>query len=599
MTLINGLEDTLKQLRYLNKYLRHYKLRLGLGILFVGASVFFSVLIPSRIGQALDHILSRTKDIAEFNGESYMAILGDDILRFSLMILGLSVLSGIFMYLMRKTIIVMSRLIEYDLRKEIYEHYQKLDTGFYKRNKVGDLMSRISEDVSKVRMYLGPAILYGIRVAFLFTFVIFCMFSVSTTLTLYTLLPLPFLSLSIYYVSSIINKKSAVIQAQVAKINSIAQETYAAIRIVKSYVRESEFQSYFKEQSEIYRLKSLELARVQALFFPLMILLVSLSTLLTIYIGGKLVVQGEIQPGNIAEFVIYINMLTWPITSIGWIASIIQQAEASQARINEILTIKSEITTGVIPLADTKGQLTLENVSFTYPDTGITAIKNISFQINPGERIAIVGRTAAGKSTLAELILRLYDTTEGTIKVDGTDIRELSLHDLRSRIGYVPQNVFLFSDSIANNIAFGNNETDQDAVHRYADVAAIKEDILSFSEGFETQVGERGVTLSGGQKQRISIARALIKEPDIIILDDCLSAIDANTEHKILAELDGALEGKTTLIITHRISNLMTFDRIFVLEEGALRHIGNHEELMALDGYYKHIVDHQFGEQLS
>ncbi len=548
------------------------------------------VLVPREIRKALDYIIQKTTEqTPEFTGN-----YNSDILRFAGIVIGLSILMGIFMYLMRKTIIVMSRLIEYDIRKEIYLHYQKLDLAFYKKNKTGDLMARISEDVSKVRMYLGPAIMYGIRVALLFTFVIYSMFEVNTTLAMYSLLPLPFLSLSIYYVSSIIHKRSDLIQKQIAKLSSIAQEVYSGIRVVKSYVKEDKFYDYFDEQSEDYKQKALDLARVNALFFPLMILLVSVSTLLTIYIGGKLVASGQITTGNIAEFVIYINYLTWPITSIGWIASIIQQAEASQSRINEILKVDPEIQSPKSEPVVFNGEIEFRNVSFTYPDTGIEALKNISFKLKKGDKLAILGRTASGKSTIADLLLRFYDVTEGSILIDGVDIRELDTNNLRERIGYVPQNVFLFSDSIKNNIAFGLDNIDDTSVENYAEKAAVRSDIKELPKQFETEIGERGVTLSGGQKQRLSIARALIKKPDIIILDDCLSALDANTEHKILSYLDEELRSKTSIVITHRISNLIDFDKIIVLDHGELVEEGRHEELANLNGFYSQILRTQY-----
>jgi len=534
---------------------------------------------------------TNTQDIADPGN------LSNDILKFAGIVIGLSMLMGLFMYLMRKTIIVMSRLIEYDIRKEIYGHYQTLDLAFFKKNKTGDLMARISEDVAKVRMYLGPALMYGIRVALLFSFVIFAMFQVNTKLALYSLLPLPFLSISIYYVSSIIHKRSDLIQKQISKLSSISQEVYSGIRVVKSYAKESQFLNFFTDQSEDYKQKALDLARVNALFFPLMILLVSMSTLLTIYVGGVLVSKGEITTGNIAEFVIYINYLTWPITSIGWIASIIQQAEASQKRINEILEIKPEIQNTLEDPIDLNGDIEFENVSFTYPDTGIQALKNVSFKIKKGEKLAILGRTASGKSTIADLLLRFYDVTEGRILVDGKDIRSMDLYNLRNKIAYVSQNVFLFSDSIANNIKFGRPDSSPSLVEEYAEKAAIRSDINGLPEQFETVIGERGVTLSGGQKQRLSIARALIKEPDMIVLDDCLSALDANTEHKILNYLDVELADKTSIIITHRISKIMKFDKIIVLEKGELVEEGSHDYLIENGTYYPQILNMQFEQQ--
>ena len=584
--------NSLESLAYLNKYLLRYKLRLALGVLFVGLSVYFSILIPPTIRNALNFIQDKTK--AEgLPDVPFIEYLGSDVLRFGIMVIGFSIISGFFMYCMRKTIIVMSRLIEYDLRKDIYKKYQDLDLAFYKRSQTGDLMSRISGDVSKVRMYLGPAIMYGIRVTFLFSFIIYSMFSVHSTLTLYALLPLPFLSISIYYVSSIINKRSTLIQEQVAKLNSIAQEVYSGIRIVKSYVKESAFTDYFESESTDYKNKALRLARVQALFFPLMILLVSISTLITIYLGGTLVMKGEITTGNIAEFIIYINMLTWPITSIGWIASLIQQAAASQTRINKILMTEPAITSSVSDAGQIQGTIEFRNVSFTYPDTGIEALKNVSFKVNKGERIAIVGKTASGKSTIADLLLRFYDTTEGEILIDGKNIKEHDLHNLRFKIGYVPQNVFLFSNTVEENIGFGMLDSALDSVKEYAAIAAVDRDIEQFRDQYGTMVGERGVTLSGGQKQRLSIARALIKEPDLVIMDDCLSAVDANTEFQILSHLNASLKDKTSIIITHRISNLLTFDRILVLQEGRLKQYGTHDELMSKDGFYKQLVEHQ------
>jgi ATP-binding cassette subfamily B protein len=584
----------LKNLRYLNKYLLKYKWRLLLGTLFVGLANLFQVLVPQQIRKALDFILEKT---TKLDGDTTIDVISGDILEFAAIVIGFSILMGFFMYLMRKTIIVMSRLIEYDIRKEIYIHYQKLDLAFYKINKTGDLMSRISEDVSKVRMYLGPAIMYGIRVALLFSFVIFSMFQVNTTLALYSLLPLPFLSISIYYVSRIIHKRSDLIQKQISKLNSIAQEVYSGIRVVKSYVKEDHFLNYFDKQSEDYKNKALGLAKVNALFFPLMILLVSVSTLLTIYIGGILVTKDEISTGNIAEFVIYINYLTWPITSIGWIASIIQQAEASQKRINEMLEVEPKITNPVNDPVDYEGEIEFKNVSFTYPDTGVQALKNISFKVKQGERLAILGRTASGKSTVADLLMRFYDVSEGQILIDGKDIRELDMDNLRQRIAYVPQNVFLFSESIENNIKFGYPQADRESVIKYSERAAVRSDIEDLPHQFDTVIGERGVTLSGGQKQRLSIARALIKDPDIIVLDDCLSALDANTEYKILRYLDGELGDKTAIIITHRISNLMDFDKIIVLDHGEIVEKGTHETLAAIkDGFYNQILKNQFSE---
>lgn len=585
----------MKNLRYLNKYFWKYKWRLALGTLFVGASQFFMVLAPKEISHALDFMVEKSQEVADSdNTQSFYDLFGQEILSFSGTVIGLFLLMGFFLYCMRKTIIVMSRLIEYDIRKEIYQHYQSLDLAFYKRNKTGDLMARLSEDVSKVRMYLGPGMMYGIRVALLVTFVIIAMFQVSPKLTLYTLLPLPFLSLSIYYVSSIIHKRSDLIQRQVSKLNSISQEVYSGIRIVKSYVKEEQFLEYFDDESENYKHKALDLAKVNALFFPLMIILMNISTIITIYVGGTLYVEGEITVGNLLEFIIYIGYLNWPITSIGWIASIVQQAEASQNRINEILKIEPEITSPIEDRHPLSGHIEFRNVSFTYPDTGIEALKNVSFKVAPGERLAIVGRTASGKSTIADLLLRFYDVTKGEILIDGKNIKDIDLNNLRSRVGYVPQNVFLFSDTIEDNVRFGRIEADSEMVQEFSKYAAIDEDIKELPEGYDTYVGERGVTLSGGQKQRLSIARALIKEPDIILMDDSLSAIDANTEHQILSYLDDALKSKTSIIITHRVSSLLEFDNILVLENGEIEEFGSHNKLIDTGGYYSQIVKKQY-----
>ena len=493
----------------------------------------------------------------------------------------------------------MSRLIEYDLRKEIFGHLEKMDLAFFKKNKTGDLMSRVSEDVGKVRMYIGPALLYGINLVSLFVLTISSMINVSPTLSLYTLLPLPFLSISIYYVSRMINKKSGLIQKQLGNITSLAQETYSGIRVIKSYGKERQFSANFKEESEVFKTKSLDLARVNALFFPLMILLISASNILVIYIGGLEVAKGNITPGNIAEFVMYVNMLTWPVTSIGWIASLIQQAEASQERINELLNEESILDKSGKNLRAISGNLKFENVSFTYTDTGVHALKNINFEIKAGEKIAIIGKTAAGKSTIADLILRMYDPTGGKILLDGIPINEHDIDHLRQRIGYVPQDVFLFSDSVSNNVAFGKQTTDQQEIETYASYAAIHKELSELPEGYETFVGERGVTLSGGQKQRISIARAFIKDPDIVILDDCLSAVDTDTERKIMSYLNKALEDKTSLIITHRIHNLLSFDKIMVIDEGKIVEYGTHDELIDKGGYYNDLVESQSLEEIN
>ena len=526
------------------------------------------------------------------------ASLAKILLFFGVVVLLLALTAGVFMYFMRQTIIVMSRLIEFDLRNEIFSHYEKLDLAFYKKNNTGDLMARITEDVSKVRMYLGPAIMYGINLVGLFTMVIYAMLSVSVELTLYALLPLPFLSISIYYVSNLINKKSTAIQQQLSVLNSASQEVYSGIRVIKSYVQELPMARFFSKESETYKDKTMELARVQALFHPLMLLLIGMSTIVTVYVGGLQVIKGNITPGNIAEFVIYVNMLTWPVTAIGWVASIVQQAAASQKRINEFLETKPDIENeeNAISVEKITGKIEFQNVRFVYPDTGIQALRNISFTLQPGERLAIIGRTGTGKTTIADLLLRMYNVTDGQIFIDNRNIRNYNLSSLRQKIGYVPQDSFLFSDTVAANVAFGTHDADLDKIKEFTKYAAVYQEIKGLSKGFDTVVGERGVTLSGGQKQRISIARALIKEPDIIILDDCLSAVDANTEQTILGYLNGALADKTTIIITHRIYSSLQFDKIIVLEDGLISEAGTHEELLASKGFYFEMLEKQKSE---
>ena len=570
------------------------------GIVFVSASNYFRAWQPQVIREALDFLLEKIESLKTATGsaaEVLHAELAAELMKFGLIVLGLALMMGIFMYFMRQTIIVVSRLIEYDLRKEIFTHYEKLDIAFYKRNNTGDLMSRITEDVSKVRMYLGPAILYGINLTSLFVWVIYSMFSVNVELSLYSLAPLPLLSISIYYVSNLIHKKSEIIQEQLAQLTSISQEVYSGIRVIKSYVQAGPMGRFFQSESEDYKVKSLELAKINALFFPLMLLLIGTSTIITVYIGGLKVASGELTTGNIAEFVIYVNMLSWPVTAIGWIASIIQQASASQKRINQFLKTEPSVLNSEINSGKLDGKIAFKNVIFDYPDTGIRALNDVSFELKPGQKLAVIGRTGSGKTTIADLLVRLYDVSEGVIEIDGKDIRKTDLANLRERVGYVPQDVFLFSDTISKNIQFGRRDATQAQVETYAKYAAIKEDILGLPEKFETMVGERGVTLSGGQKQRVSIARALIKEPDIVILDDCLSAVDTNTEQQILDYFDTALADKTAIIITHRIYGLIQFDKIIVLDEGKITEVGTHEELLANKGYYFEMYDKQLREE--
>lgn len=588
---------------YLKKFFWKYRGRLVLGVLFVGLANWFRVWQPQVIREALDTVVGLTKHYNESGGfaahPEALGELGNKVAWFGLEVIALALLMGLFMFSMRQTIIVVSRLIEYDMRKELFAHYEQLDQAFYKRNRTGDLMSRISEDVSKVRMFLGPTILYGIDLIFLFALTIGSMIRVSPTLTFWSLLPLPFLSISIYWVSTMINRRSEKIQQQLAVLTSSAQEVYSGIRVVKSYAQEDAMGKWFEEQSENYRAKSLSLIRVDAFFFPLMTLLVGISVVITVYVGGLEVVAGRLTAGNIAEFVIYITMLTWPVTAIGWIASLTQQAAASQKRINEFLQTQPQVASPDNPVSSEQGftgAIRFDNVSFTYPDTGIKALENISFELKKGQKMAIIGRTGSGKTTIADLLVRMYDTTEGHILFDNIDIRKYHLHEIRRRVGYVPQDVFLFSDTVFGNIAFGKDGITREDAEKYAEGAAIHEEILGLPLGYDTVVGERGVTLSGGQKQRVSIARAFAKQPDIILLDDCLSAVDTQTESRILSYLNGALANKTALIITHRIYGMMEFDKIIVLDNHRIVEEGTHEELLQKGGYYAEMYERQSAE---
>ncbi|MBK8429081.1 MAG: ABC transporter ATP-binding protein [Lewinellaceae bacterium] len=593
----------MKHLSYLYKFFWIYRWRFLLGIVFVGLANWFRVLQPQVIREALDTVIAQVKYYKEHGGiAAHPDAFGDlsvEIARFGGAVIGLALLMGLFMFFMRQTIIVMSRLIEYDMRKEVFAHYEALDLAFYKRNATGDLMSRISEDVSKVRMFLGPTILYGIDLIFLFVLAISSMLRVSVTLTLWSLLPLPFLSISIYWVSTIINKRSEKIQQQLATLTSTAQEVYSGIRVVKSYVHEQAMGRWFADQSEEFRQKSLKLVRVDAFFFPLMSLLIGASIIITVYVGGLQVIAGNLTAGNIAEFVIYINMLTWPVTAIGWIASLTQQAAASQKRINEFLQTQPTITNQAPPrpagqvIPALNGHIRFEQVSFVYPDTGIQALNNVSFEVLPGQRLAIIGRTGSGKTSIADLMVRMYDATKGRILIDGVDIRAHDLFHLRRSIGYVPQDVFLFSDSVMGNIAFGKDGITREEAEFFAKSAAVHDEIQGLPQGYDTIVGERGVTLSGGQKQRVSIARAFAKKPDIVILDDCLSAVDTNTESQILGYMESALSDKTAIIITHRIYGMLQFDKIIVLDDGGVAEEGTHEELLSRGGYYAEMFEKQ------
>lgn len=585
---------SLKQLWTLNTYFLKYKWRFLAGIVFVLLMNYFRIVQPQMIREALDLVVEELKNPSPNARQT----LGPQLVRFGLIVFGCAVLMGLFMYFMRQTIIVISRLIEYDLRKNIFAHYSTLDQTFYRKQTTGDLMSRVTEDVSKVRMYLGPAVLYAIDLAALIALVVFSMVQVDLTLSLLTLLPLPFLSISIYYVSTLINRKSTLIQRQLAKLTSIAQEVFSGIRIVKSYTQEKAMSGFFREETEEYRTHTLDLSRVNALFFPLIMLLTGLSTVIIVWAGVYRVQSGAVTPGNIAEFVIYINMLTWPVTAIGWLASIVQQAEASMKRINEFLNTKPAVeSSGAYKPEKLQGRIEFKNVSFVYPNTGTLALDHVSFVIEPGARLAIIGKTAAGKTTIAELLLRLFDVTSGEILIDGINIKDYDLNTLRKKIGYVPQDHFLFSETIHNNIRLGVPELGEEAVWQSARYAAIEEEINQLPDKMQTILGERGVSLSGGQKQRVAIARALAMNPDVLLLDDCLSAVDTRTEKNIIQAFEQVLNHKTAILITHRLNHLMGFNQILVLHKGRLEESGTHDELIRKKGIYFKLLERQKWEE--
>ncbi len=587
----------MKELSYLNKYLFKYKYRLLLGLLFIIISNVFAIIPAQIVRRAINLVEENISLFKAYGGfdlqEMIYSIFAGSILVYGVAILVLALLKGIFTFLTRQTIIVVSRLIEYDLKNEIYAHYQQLPMSFYRRQNTGDLMARISEDVSRVRMYLGPGIMYGLNLFTLFAILIPYMFSVNVRLTLYTLIPLPILSISIYYVNNIINRQSEEIQRSLSGLSTYVQEAFSGIRVLKSFIREKDSVQNFSVASDDYKDKSIRLERVNALFFPLIMALVGLSSVITIFIGGVEVIKGAISPGVIAEFIIYVNMLTWPVTSLGWITSIIQRAAASQKRINEFLLTKNDIVSEENLVREIKGDVTLENVSFVYADSGIKALDRISFSVKAGESIAIVGTTGSGKSTIANIIPRLLDVTSGQILIDDMNVKQYNLHNLRSQIGYVPQDVFLFSETVYNNIAFGSIKLSEDQVEEAAYHADLKNTIQNFPDGFATRVGERGVTLSGGQKQRVSIARAIVRDPKILILDDCLSAVDTKTENTILNSLKDIMQKRTTIIVSHRVSSAKLADKIIVLDDGKIVEQGTNESLLELNGVYKELYDKQ------
>ncbi len=587
----------MKPLWRLNKYLYKYKGLILLGIVFTVISNIFVIIPAQLVRLAIDYVVESFSIYRPLEQGGMGAQAQDIFLKFvvvfGVLILVMALLRGIFLFFIRQTLIIMSRKVEYDIKNEIYDHYQKLPLSFYRKNSTGDLMARITEDVSRVRMYLGPAIIYGLNLLILFPLVITYMITVNPVLTLYALLPLPVLSLSIYYVNNMINERSEKIQRSLSELSTFVQEAFSGIRVLKAFVRESDSANDFATASEDYKLKSIRLTRVNALFFPIIMALVGVSTIITVYVGGLQVISGEIGYGVIAEFILYVNMLTWPVTSLGWVTSIVQRAAASQTRINEFLDEKSEIISTDTIKADIHATVEVENVSFIYPDSGIQALKDVSFQIKEGQTLGIIGTTGSGKSTIANLLMRMYDPTAGVIKVDGNPINKYDISDLRRQIGYVPQDVFLFSDSIGNNIAFGIEESDPKIIEQAAKDADVYQNIVEFPKGFETMLGERGITLSGGQKQRVSIARAIAKQPKILILDDCLSAVDTKTENVILTALKNIMMNRTSIIISHRVSSAKLADQIIVLDDGKVIERGNHKSLMKQKGVYAELYEKQ------
>ncbi|MBA6154324.1 ABC transporter ATP-binding protein [Gelidibacter maritimus] len=582
----------MRELQHVNKYFYKYRYKLLAGILITIVARIFLLFTPELIGNSVDVIDNYRKGIT-----TDIAVVKSELLINILYIIGAAIIGGIFTFAMRQTIIYVSREIEYDLKNEVYQQYQRLSLDFYKSNRTGDLMSRISEDVGKVREYTGPALMYSINTVTLFIIAIFLMFRSAPTLTLYTIIPLPILSYFIYILSKAIHKRSTIVQQWLAKLSTFTQETFSGISVIKSYGIEGSTNSDFDVLAAESRQKNIDLAKIQALFYPLMIFLIGLSNIIVIYIGGKQYIDGEIESlGVIAKFIIYVNLLTWPVATVGWVTSVVQQAEASQKRINEFLKQEPSIKNQNTEPSLIEGAIEFNEVSFTYPDTNIQALNQVSFKINQRETMAIIGKTGSGKSTILDLIGRLYDVTSGEIRIDDTPIKALNLVSLREHIGYVPQEAFLFSDSIKNNIMFGKEDATEEEVIAAAKNADVHKNIKGFSKGYDTVLGERGITLSGGQKQRISIARAIIKAPQILLFDDCLSAVDTETEEKILNNLRKITSGKTTIIVSHRISSVKSADKIVVLDDGQIIQKGNHNTLIDVEGYYKELYLKQLTE---
>ncbi|MET1260065.1 ABC transporter ATP-binding protein [Flagellimonas sp. DF-77] len=577
----------MKELRHLNKYFKKYWLKLLLGIVITIIARVFSLVMPSYVSKSVDTINAYMAD--SITAGTVQARLFEYIL----IIIGAALLSGLFTFLMRQTIINVSRYIEYDLKNEVFDHYQFLNLNFYKRNRIGDLMNRISEDVTQVRMYGGPVIMYGIQTLTLFVCLIPLMFIKAPTIAFYTLIPLPILSYLIYQISRIIHKRSTRVQEFLSTLSTFTQESFSGVSVIKAYTLEPKINQDLADLAVEGKDTSMDLAKVNAWFFPLMILLIGVSNIFVIYIGGKQYINGEISLGIIAEFILYVNMLTWPVAVVGWLTSIVQRAEASQKRINEFLHEQPSIKNEIEALTPIKGKIAFRNVSFTYEDTNIEALNDVSFTIESGETVTILGKTGSGKSTILDLVARLYDVSAGEIQIDDRPIQELNLNSLRSSIGAVPQDAFLFSDTIENNIRFGKEEATKAEVEAVAKKAVVHDNIIGFAKQYDTILGERGITLSGGQKQRVSIARALLKDPHIYLFDDCLSAVDTETEEEILKNLKQASAEKTTLIVSHRVSSAINADKILILENGKIIQQGTHEELLNSEGYYRQLYHDQ------
>jgi ATP-binding cassette subfamily B protein len=582
----------MKELKHLNKYFKKYWLKLLSGIVITIIARIFSLVMPSYVKKSIETVEHY------FANDLSKADATDELLTYIFIIVGSALMAGLFTFLMRQTIINVSRYIEFDLKNEVFDHYQFLSLNFYKKNRTGDLMNRISEDINQVRLYAGPAIMYGINALTLFSCLIPLMFIKAPTLAAYTLLPLPILSVLVYQISKIIHKRSTVVQEYLSTLSTFTQEMFSGVSVIKAYALEPKTNEELETLAIDGKNKSIRLAKVNAWFFPLMVLLIGMSNILVIYIGGKQFISGEIKSiGVIAEFIIYVNMLTWPVAIVGWLTSIVQRAEASQKRINEFLKQTPEIENHVETISPIEGKIEFKNVTFTYEDTEITALKNISFVVNEGETVAILGKTGSGKSTILDLIARLYDVTSGEILIDDVPIKKLNLTNLRKSIGAVPQDAFLFSDSIKNNIRFGKHDATEEEVITVAKNAVVHDNIMDFTKQYETVLGERGITLSGGQKQRVSIARALLKDPNIYAFDDCLSAVDTETEEEILKNLKKASHDRTTLIVSHRVSSAKNANKILVLEDGELLQEGTHDTLNAKDGYYKELYENQLSHK--